>query len=280
MNRALPPLALLAILLLAAAPAQAHVETFSQSKTVAAGPYTVFIQPRPDVVYANTTVTISAQVADNTTGAIARHLAATLLVGGPDNFTKRTEMRSDGSYLLGITALPSPGTYSFRILLKEEDGTTYNADTEMEAYPDLPVRIRSANAVEDTFVGEPASLTFQVVNATSLQPTESLADLRMRLEHWSDDHSAMLGATEVDLTHEGRGVWRLNHTFPERGMYHLKFASQAGGFTYDDVPILHTYASNPPPTGAEQDPPQREVPMPGLLGVLAAMGVLLALRRR
>lgn len=274
---------LLLAALLAAPLASAHVEGFSQSKTLAAGPYTVFLQPKPDVIFANTTVTISAQVADNMTGQIARNVTATMLVGGPDGFNKRTEMRFDAGtgYLIGVTALPARGNYSFRLLLKAPDGATHVAETELEAYPNLPVRIRAGDAAQDVFVGRPAGLTFQVVNTTTLQPSDAYDDLTIRYERWSDDHSAMLGVEDGTLTRVGPGLWQANHTFPERGMYHLKFASQAGGFTYADVPILHTYATAPPQADIE-DAPSRSVPAPGLAPLAVALGVaaLVALRRR
>jgi hypothetical protein len=280
LNRTIPTLVLLATVL-ALPLAAAHVEGFSQSKTVAAGPYTVFLQPKPDVIFANTTVTISAQVADNMTGALARNLTATMLVGGPEGFNKRSEMRYDAGYFLGVTALPHRGNYSFRLLLKEASGTTHVAETELEAYPDIAVRIRSADATEDVFVGQPASLTFQVVNATTLQPTDGYDDLKILYERWSDDHGAMLGVEEGSIAKIGKGLWQANHTFTERGMYHLKFASQAGGFTFADVPILHTYATAPPQPDIEEEP-ERSVPAPGLAPLAFALGIvaLLALRRR
>lgn len=280
MNRALSLLVLVAALALSPS-AAAHVEGFSQSKTVSAGPYTVFLQPKPDVIFANTTVTISAQVADNATGSLARNVTATMLVGGPNGFSKRSEMRYDSGYLLGVTALPHRGNYSFRLTLKEPGGATYLAETELEAYPDLPVRIRAADAAADVFVGQSASLTFQLVNATSLQPMDGFDDLSILYERWSDDHSAMLGLTEGNLSKVGKGLWRADHTFPERGMYHLKFASLAGGFTYADVPILHTYATAPPNVDLE-DEPARNVDGPGLAPLVLAAGAvaLVVLRRR
>ena len=238
------------------------------------------MQPKPDVIFANATLTLSAQVAHLDTGLPAKDLTATLIVAGPNEFSKRTEMRADGSYLLGVTSLPARGVYSFRILLKEANGTTYSADTEFEAYPNLPVRIQPVDANADSFVGEPVTLAFRVVNATSLRPADGHEDLRIRMEHWSDDHSQMLGSEEAALTKTPEGQWRLEHTFKKQGMYHLKFASQAGGFTYDDVPILHTYASNPIADEGE-DQGERKVPSTGPLALagLAALAALLARRR-
>ena len=48
------------------------------------------------------------------------------------------------------------------------------------------------------------------------------------------------------MTRSEKGVWKLQHTFDLKGMYHLRFSSKAGGFKPDDVPILHTYANDPP----------------------------------
>lgn len=270
-------------LLLVAPPAAAHVESFSQAKTVNAGPYTVFLQPKPDVVFANTTLSMTAQIYFTDTGSRARETSATLIVGGPNDFSKRTEMRDDGAgYLVAAMLLPHRGNYSARVLVKDAN-TTYNADTEIEAYPDLPFRIRAGNAEQDVYVGQKATVTFEMVNRTSLRPMDGPSDLRIRLEHWNEEHTALLGTEEAPLISLGGGRWQLDHTFPDRGMYHMKFASEAVGFTYADVPILHLYATNPPGVTDDGDGGSNKTPAPGLaptLALLAVAAFVLARRNR
>ena len=277
-------LVLLVALPLALPASSAHVEEFSQAKTVPAGPYNVFLQPKPDVVFANTTLTMTAQAYLADTGSRARNVTATLVVAGPNDFSKRSAMRADGEYFLAAVMLPHPGNYSARILLQEGE-TTYNADTEIIAYRDLPIRVRSVNDEADTYVDEPQTLLFETVNRTTLRPVEGYDDLTIRIEAWSDDHTQMKGVFEAPLTRDAEGRWAITHTFKEQGMYHLKFASRAGGFTYDDVPILHTYASTriDPSAGGNEggEEGSRKVPLPGALLVVAlACAALLAARRR
>jgi LPXTG-motif cell wall-anchored protein len=273
--------ALAALLLVLAAPqAAAHVESFSQAKTVNAGPYTVYLQPRPDVVFANTTLSMTVQVYVTDTGSRARDVTASLVIGGPNEFSKRSDLRDDGTgYLVASVLLPYRGNYSARVLVKDAN-QTWNADTELEAYPDLPFRVRSGNAEQDVYVGEPASLTFEVVNRSTLRPHAAFGDMRVRMEHWNDEHTQMLGVEEATPASLGDGRFVLNHTFKARGMYHLKFASDAAGFTYADVPILHTYATAPI-GGEEPAAGENNAPAPGLAPLLlAALAALVLARRR
>lgn len=270
-----------AALLAAAAPAAAHVEGFSQARTLNIGPYLVYLQPMPDTIYANTMLSMSAQLAHNTTGAGAKGVGVNLLVTGPGEFMKNVSLREDGrGMLVGSVLLPVRGNYTFVVELKDVDGSVHRGETWFEAYPDLPVRIRSGDAEQDVYVGREVTLEFNVVNGTTLRAVDTLTDLRVRLEHWDDAHTRLLSEREVPLTTEGGGRWQLTHTFGSPGMYHIKFASTAGGFTYTDVPILHTYATLPLDEGLDEEAGNElPGPTPALLALGALAGALL-LRRR
>lgn len=274
-------LATLVLLPLLAAPtASAHIEGFSQARTLTIGPYLVYLQPQPDVVFANTTLSMTLQIASNATGATARGVAATLLVGGPEEFNKRIDLREDrqGNQLIGAVLLPHRGNYSIGILLKDANDT-YRGTTDIEAYPDYPFRIRSADANQDVHINTPTTIRFEVVNRTTLRPSDPFPDLKLRVEHWSDDHTVLRDSADLPLQKDGEGYWKVTHSFPNVGMYHLKFASQAAGFTYTDVPILHLYATQPPNADVPADGLTNTVPAAGL-GILVLGIAALALARR
>jgi hypothetical protein len=82
------------------------------------------------------------------------------------------------------------------------------------------------------------------------------------------------------MDHQGTGLWTASYAFPTAGMYHLRFASQSGGFNYADIPILHLYVTDPT-QGTASGGGTHKLPAPALplaLGTLALAA--LALRRR
>lgn len=271
------PAAILALVLLAPA-ALAHVDSFSQSATLQAGPFLVFFEPRPTPPFANATVTMVAQVSLASTGSLVTNVVATALVGGP-GVSERKALQPDGSgYLVASLFLPEPGSHSARILIRNASSNeTFSADTEFEVFPDLPVRIRPMDVAQDVYVGELTPLAFEVVDPDTLERTGRLADLKVRVEHWSEDHKRSLGAEEATPRQTSPGVWRIDHRFAERGMYHLRFASDAGGFNYSEVPLLHVYAVNAPPA-ATDDP--AKAPGPAVALVVGAVAALALVRRR
>lgn len=281
MLRTLPlAILLLAALLAAAMPASAHVEGFSQARTLNVGPYLVYLQPQPDTIFANTTLTMSAQLAHSSTGASAKGAGVTLHVRGPNEFNRTMSLRDDGrGMLVGSVLLPARGNYTFGVEIKDANGT-YRDDTWLEAYPDLPIRIRSSDAEQDVYVGREATLEFNVVNRTTLRPVDNLTDLTLRLEHWDDAHTRLISEREVPLSTEGGGRWRITTTFDAAGMYHMQFASKAGGFTYSDVPILHTYATLPLDEGLDQGQDRNPAPGPGLALLAAGLVAGATLLRR
>lgn len=265
--------ALVALLVLPAA--AAHVDQFSQYRSLTAGPFSVFLEPRPTPPFANATMSFVAQVARSDTGAPLDRVPASILVAGPAGFSARKAMEPDGiGYHVASMVLPTRGNYSARIFITDDStGETHATDTEFEVFPDIAYRIRPVDQAADLIVGQRATLAFEVVDPVTLQPRQ-LSDLKVRMEHWSEDHTQFRGAQEETPEQVGTGAWRIRPIVNATGMYHIRFASDAGGFNYDDVPLLHIYASPAPPD-------EKESPGAGTLGaILALVVVAVALRRR
>jgi len=275
-------LALLLTLLaaLAAAPsANAHIEGFSQARSLLLGPYAAYVDPQPTNVYANNSISFSALVSDNATGNYVTTLGATMVMRGPDNWSKSLDMAHDPTgYLVGSFILPARGNYSATFILHAPNGTDYSQSTTFTAYPDLPVRIQSADLQQDVTTGSRTVLAIETVDPITGQRVDKLNDLQMNVERWSNDHSQLFDQQQVTLKHQSKGLWTYDYNFPKASMYHLRFASRSGGFNYDDVPILHLYATDPPPADAGG---KHLLPGPELgLGVVAVAIAGWTLRRR
>ncbi|HVM45719.1 MAG TPA: MYXO-CTERM sorting domain-containing protein [Candidatus Thermoplasmatota archaeon] len=268
-------LALVALLLVPAA--LAHVESYTQSRALQAGPYLIFFDPRPTPPFAEQTVSLVAQFSDANTGTLLRSVPATVIVAGPEDFADRRRMEADGTgYHVASMVLPARGNYSARILIQDDaKGETYSADTEFEVFPDIPYRIRPVDQTADVFTGQRTPLAFEIVDPVSLA-RKDVADLSVRIEHWTEDHTEFLGAQDATATRVATGVWRIDHAFERVGMYHIRFASVAGGFNYADVPLLHVYATAPFDASANGG---NDTPWPAL-SVLAALALVALLRRR
>jgi MYXO-CTERM domain-containing protein len=261
--------------------ASAHVEDYSQSRALQTGPFLVFFEPRPTPPFANQTATMVVQVSDAQTGSLLREVPATVLVAGPDGFTERKRMEPDGTgYLLASMQLPAAGNYSARVLLRDAQNETHAVDTEFEVFPNLPFRVRPVDQALDVYTGQRTPLAFEVLDPVTLARKDAFTDLTVRIERWSEDHAEFRGASETQAERTAPGVWRIDHTFEQNGMHHLRFASEAGGFNYADVPLLHVYATSPEPAGEADG--GKDAPGSGALGALAALaaGALLLLRRR
>lgn len=269
-------LLLLAALALAAPLAAAHVGTLPQDATLLVGPYAAAYSPTPDPPFANSTVSFAILLTSRDTGATVTDANVSVLVGGPAGFTARKQLAYDGQgYFVGSVIPPAAGTYSVRLLVRDlRTNETSSADTDLKVYPDLPFRIQAADAAQDVYVGRLTPLVFEVVDPITLARKDAVPDLAVRVEHWKDDHSEMLGSEDVAPTKTGAGLWRVDHRFASAGMYHVRFASDGGGFNYDDVPLLHVNAFDPPPEE------KSGTPGPGALIVLAVAGAAALLLRR
>lgn len=271
-------LALLAALVLplALGPAQAHVESYAQSRALTVGPYLVFFEPRPTPPFADNTASMVAQISDGNTGTLLREVDARVVVAGPAEFAERKKMEPDGTgYFVASMVLPERGNYSARILIHDAGrNETFSATTEFEVFPDIPYRIRPVDAAADTYTGERSRLAFEILDPLTLARKE-VPDLSIRVEHWSEDHTEFLGAEEVTPERVTPGVWRIDHVFGETGMFHIRFASEGGGFNYADVPLLHVYATRPPSGSSEN----ADTPALPLVGLALAVALALALSR-
>lgn len=272
------PLALLLLAALLAAPlAAGHVENYSQARTLAAGDYLVYMEPKPAPPFANKTLSFSALLSRASDGGIETRAPAALVVTGPGGFNQTLPMRRDGTgYLLASMTPRDPGVYMVRVEVTDPaTNVTHSTETDVEVFPDLPFRIRAVDEAQDVTTGRIVPLAFQVVDPTTFQRMDPFQDVTVRIERWTNDHSSMLGFEEVEPKKDGTGLWKAEYRFPQAGMYHIRFASEEAGFTYADVPLLHLYATDPPP--AEE----KSLPAPAALAALAVLGaVALALRRR
>ena len=270
------PVALLALALLAPV-AAAHLETYSQAVPLTLGPYSALVEPVPTPAYANTALTLRALFTKTDTGTYATRLNATVDVTFPDGSNQTKPLEPDGTgYFIAYVVVRDPGEHLARFAVTDAAGRHENS-TNITVYPDVGVRIRPADAdLPEPVVGEAYPLGVLVLDNVTGRPEEGLADLRVDLQHWTDDHRTMLGSHEVVLEKDAGGAWRARYVFPEKGMYHLRFASSSGGFNYDDVPLLHVYANDPLP--GQSSSQEKETPLGPAAAVVAF--VLVALLRR
>lgn len=270
-------LLVLALVLLAAAPAaQAHIETYSQGRSLRVGNYLAQVEPQPSPAFANETISLSALLSKMSTGGVARNAKLDVQAIGPAFQRNFTLVDNGDGYHVAPATLPAPGNYTLRIVITDDAGVHTN-DTYLEVYPNLPIRLRSADPAQDLTSGRVTPLVIETVDPFTLTRKDGVTDLRMAIEHWTDDHRQMLGVKEVDMKRTGTGVWRVDHTFDPAGMYHLRFASGSGGFNYDDVPLLHVYAYAPEDNTGGGD---NKTPAPGLLGAALALAAVALLARR
>ena len=267
--------ALLALVLLAPV-AAAHLETFSQAVPLTLGPYSALVEPVPAPAYANTALTLRALFTKTETGTYATKLNASVDVTFPDGTNQSRPLEPDGSgYFIAYVVVREAGEHVARFRVQDADGT-YENGTSVTVYPDVGVRIRPADPdLSEPVVGDEYPLGVLVLDNVTGRPRDDLVDLRVDLQHWTDDHTTMLGSEEVALEKGDGGSWRVRHVFPQKGMYHLRFASSSGGFNYDDIPLLHVYANDPLPGQVSQE---KETPLGPAAAVLAL--VLVALLRR
>jgi hypothetical protein len=268
-------LAVLALALAQSPTGAAHLGNLPQGTVVTAGPYSVAFSPTPENPFVNDTVGLTAQVADLATGLRARDAAVDVNVLGPGHFNETRHLNDDGTgYLVASIRAPAAGVYTLRADVKNTSTQeVYPVSATIQVFPDLGFRIRSVDPNIDITAGRTVPLAIESVDPVSLQRKARFDDLTVSIEHWTNDHKTMLASEDVAATKASPGLFRLDHVFPEQGMYHLRFASQGGGFKPDDVPLLHAIA-NPPAASAAK------TPFPALLAVAALALAGAAMRRR
>lgn len=274
---------LLAVLVLAAPLAAAHLETYNQAVPIAIGPYSAIVEPFPQPVFENTNLMLRALFTRLDTGAYATNVTVTLDLQYPNGTNETRPLNPDGrGYFLTNLVVRHRGDHVARVTVKDAAGEYSNA-TNVTVYPDAAVRLRAADPdAPEPVVGQEYPLAVLTFDNVTGGLTDKLTDMTLRVEHWTDDHGTLLGSEEVVLNRTEKARWGARHVFEEKGMYHLRFASSSGGFNYDDIPLLHIYANDPVPARQPPAPTDagRDAPL-GLGVVLAAVvlaGVLL--RRR
>lgn len=274
-------LAALALVPALAPPGAAHISGFSQGKSMDVGPYLAYVATQgpagsqPEDVFAQTSLTFTAQLARRSDGSLVTTLPGTISLAGPDGWTKTLEMQSDNTgFLVASAVLPAPGNYSVTFGTRDEGGSYQNGST-IQAYPNLPFRIRAVDPGQDILAGARTSIALETLDPVTLDRVNAFDDLQIDVERWSDDHSTKYSQETVDARHAGVGLWKIDYVFDQPSMFHLRFASRSGGFNMTDVPIMHLYATQPSSAATAKSPGA------GFVGVsVAAVAAALVARRR
>lgn len=266
-------IATLAFLLAVATTASAHVSNFGDTKIIPAGPYTITVNPSISPVFTNTLLNLQFDASGRDGTFVQRPVNLTLIE--PDGATRDVKVqRSPNGGQEAPVVLQKKGNHTLVGSVTDENGT-HEGRVWLDVYPSLPYRIFPLDEAQDIAPGESTIFAVQVTDRSALQP-QPLDDLQGSIELWNVDHSQMIRQAFVTFEKIGDGAaWRVRHTFPEAGMYHVRFASASGNFTEDDIPLLHTYAT-PAPSGAEGS---AATPFPVTLA-LGAILLLALLKRR
>lgn len=271
---ALVVIAVLASVAFAAPPAAAHSESVAQGRAVEIGNYTAYLNPEPDVLYANTSNQgFTLQVTRNDVGGFAPDIRANMRIEGPNGYDETLQFnRLNAQYLVANTKLTQRGNHTVTLTLFDDEGE-YSEVTDLEVYPDLPFRLQPVDPSLDVMPDTRTTLAYETVDPITLERVDLFDDLTVRIEHWSPDHRTLLDTTDVPAKDSGKGLWKIEHVFPQ-GHYYLRFASTDGGFNYPDIPLLHTNVL-PAYNGIVDEP--NDAPAPAVLGALAALAVAAAL---
>jgi hypothetical protein len=257
----------------------AHVESFSEAKSLSAGPYAVFVDVYPTPVFSGTLTSVSAFVTKNGPSGIDSDLNITLKMELPGKVNETLVFQRQSQTVFGaFWSTEWPGPYIGTLTL-EANRTTYVLDSNFTVYPELGFRIRPANPSLDSATNKTVTLDFAVVDAATGNRTDPFTDAKVRFEHWSDDHRVLMDVEDSPLARKENGLWSADQVFRNGGMYHMRFSSESGRFDYLDTPILHLYALDPLP-GAEEKTTEadRQTPGPaGLDALLVGAGAVVAL---
>lgn len=269
-------LTIMGALLAGASMAGAHTETVAEWEPLIAGPYHVVLQPVPSPLYANGNVTIHTLV----TGAQARAVGARVNfnVTGPLGFSAADSLVTDERGIASFAFFaPVSGDHELRIGVVEGDAIHANRSS-LHVYPDHPYRIWAADAIpSDPVVGRPYRVAIAVVDHVTQDPALDVKDVRARVERWDAAHANLLSTEEVAMRHEGLGTWSAMHTFETRGMYHIQFASDSGGFVFGELPAMHLNAKSPPAGVSRSQTPG--APLAWLLAGVGSVAVAARPRR-
>lgn len=270
-------LLLLAVVLLAS-PAAAHLEPYSESQVIRlADDHSVFLSPQPAPLIAGKPFEWTAYVGQGAFSSPVAGVSVRVTVAkGPAAVNQSWPLvEMADAYRAPTDGLPANGTYNVSVRL-ESDGKTYVGAADIRVYQDVGATIVPENEAQDAYVNRSNRIAFLTVDAKS-RPIDAFQDLRIRLQHWNDQHTILHDEEERALARAGAGQWTLDYAFPHRGMHHLSFASRSGSFGFNDTPLLHVYAVADPGDGEEE----RRVPLAGPAAVAAgAVAIAFARRRR
>lgn len=267
MSIRLAPLALLLPLALTLQ-AEAHVSSYGDTKTLALGDYNVILTPSASPVFTLSLLEIGVQV--YTKEYAVSDAPVQLTINGSDGKMRTLPQQAgDGGTRTASTYFQDPGNYTLEATVTDANGT-HTGTTWLDVYPRLGFRIVPLNADQDFVAG--SSATVPVLVVYDEPPKLEVTDLEGTLELWTPDHSRILRSDDVTFTRDAEAVWGADYDFPEIGMYHMRFESQSGNFTREDVPLLHTYAV--------EAPAGSETPFPVALLLLAALAAAILLQKR
>lgn len=265
-------IAILALLFAIAPIVTAHVSNFGDTKIIPAGPYTITLNPSISPVFTNTLLTLTADVSAQDGQFVQRPIELELIEPDGSNRTLKLQRGANGGQEVSLV-LQQKGNHTLIGRVVDENGT-YEGRIWLDVYPSLPYRIFPLDEAQDIAPGETTTFAVQVTDPSALAPSP-IEDLRGSIELWNNDHTSMIRQDNVTFEPAGTdGSWRIRHTFPEAGMYHVRFASESGNFTEDDIPLLHTYA-----TPAAPGTRTAQTPFPAGLA-LASIALLAILRRK
>lgn len=265
---------LLALASFLAPTAKAHVSNFGDTKTVQVGPYSVLLDPQPSPLFTNSLTMITVQVVSSEGRYVSPDLNLTLVQ--PNATERELRIQRNAGGMASTFVFQTQGNHTLRLAVHDQNGTQAG-ETWLDVYPRLPVRVMAANPDQDVTAGQEAEFSVLVVNSTTSQPAP-ISDLEASIELWTNDHSQILQQANLTMTPSEAGRWSLTHKFQDVGMYHVRFQSQSAGFSWDDVPLLHTYAT--PPVEGSSAGGANATPAPGIILVLALLGGAALLRRR
>lgn len=251
----------------------AHFEGYSETTATNVGPYSVVVEPSLNPIYALDVaqLAITAYGPDGRPARVEPRLNLTLPNG--TTYSMRTSTLTPG-YSTAVFQPPVRGNYSLLIEVNDANAT-HNGTTNIDVYPDLGFALIPIDPSLDVTTNTSTTVRFQTVDPDTNFPNTTLKDITVRIQHWNDDHTMLTNTIELPLRPEGASTWALDFAFPERGMYHMGFRSDSGNIPYEDIPILHTFATDPVPR------PSAETPAPASFFVFALLaGLALALARR
>ncbi len=271
-------LAVVGLLVLLGTPlVSAHVEEFAADRTFQAGPYNVLLRPTTGIPIAGQTARYdlfllvddggTLRGADPSTRATYALQQDDRLIAGAFRFVNLT--------WIADWTLPTPGPWNATLTI-EGPAQHASGSVLLDVYPAVGYRIKPFTPGLDAYQGDPTTLEFNLVwyDTVKAQRGDVPHDLVMRMEHWSDNHTQLLGEHELPMTLTSRYTYAVTYDFPESGMYHLRFKSDQ--FGYNDFPVQHIYAIA---TAATTGPNYVRAFLVAATGTVALVGILFGVRR-